>query len=79
MFDYSKLLGRMREKHLSQSKLAELITLSANSMSTKMNCKGGRTFTSTEIWQLCKILDIPRSKIGEYFFTLQQEEKQWIF
>ena len=69
MFDYSKLLGRIYEKHLTQSKLAEIIVMSANCMSMKMNCKNGRTFTSNEIWHICKILDIPRAAIGEYFFT----------
>jgi transcriptional regulator with XRE-family HTH domain len=66
-FDYSKLLGRFREKGLTQETLAEQIGISPGSMSAKLNNK--TFFKQREIIDICVALDIMFSDIGVYFFT----------
>lgn len=66
-FDYSKLLGRLREKGLTQETLAEQIGISPGSMSAKLNNK--TFFKQREIIDICVALDIMFSDIGVYFFT----------
>ena len=65
-YDYSKLLGRMREKRFTQDALAEKIGISATSMNLSLNNK--RDFRQEEILLICEQLDIPLSKIPDYFF-----------
>ena len=65
-YDYSKLLGKMREKRFTQDFLAEKIGISATSMNLSLNNK--RDFKQEEIFNICKVLEIPLSKIPGYFF-----------
>lgn len=67
IFDYSKLRGRIVEKKTTQSKLSEALGISEQAFSKKM-CNTIR-FSPSDIVMLCKILDIPSSEIGAYFFT----------
>ena len=67
MFDYSKLLGRMREKGITQEKLAEMIGISGVTMSKKLN--GKSEWTQVEINKVCEILEIDPADIPVYFFT----------
>ncbi len=67
-YDYSKLLGRITEKIGTQYKLAEAVGLSERTVSLKLNGKIG--WKQTEIEDICKVLDIDRSEIGDYFFVL---------
>lgn len=66
-FDYSKLLGRIKECGFTQEKLAEEIGIAKTTMSLKLNNKAG--FGQVEIFLICKALKISSSEIGAYFFT----------
>lgn len=67
MFDYSKLLGRIKEKGYTQTALAQAINISANSFSNKI--LGKSSFSNLEIKNICDILDISNTEVGTYFFT----------
>lgn len=68
-FDYSKLLGRIKEKGFTQESLAKLIGITPGVMSIKLNNQS--PFKQKEIFMICEALDISISEIGEYFFTLK--------
>ena len=65
-YDYSKLLGRIKEKGLTQNELAAMIGRDKSSLSAKLN--GKSAFTTVEIDNICKALDISNGDIVEYFF-----------
>lgn len=67
VFDFSKLLGRLKTYGYRQEDIAPLIPLSQGTLSAKLNNKG--IFTVSEIDRLCMLLDIPKNEIGDYFFT----------
>ena len=72
VFDYSKLLGRIKEKGFTQETLAKHIGITPGVMSEKMN---NRTpFKQREMFAICEALDIPIADIGEYFFALKVRE-----
>ena len=66
-FDYSKLLGRIREFGFTQETLAKKIGITKASMSLKLNNKAN--FKQNEIREICKILKISDDEIGAYFFA----------
>ena len=66
-YNYSKLLGRLKEYNLIQAKLAEKIGINEGTLSLKLNNKNA--FTSEEIDRICEVLDIPNDEIGKYFFA----------
>ena len=66
-FDYSKLLGRIKEKGFTQGTLAKHIGIAESSMCVKLNNKAD--FRHGEIFLICEALDIAISEIGVYFFT----------
>ena len=66
-FEYSKLLGKIKERFGNQSKFAEAINLSERSLSLKLN--GKRDWKQKEIRRVCDVLNIDMSQIHEYFFT----------
>ncbi len=70
-FDYSKLLGRIREKGFTQGDVARHIQLSEGQLSKKL--KGRYMFTQKEIFSVCDFLEIPMSDISVYFFTPRVE------
>jgi transcriptional regulator with XRE-family HTH domain len=65
-FDYSKLLGRIRERGYNQTTLAKKIGMHPSTLSEKLNNK--YRFSVEEIGSIRKALDIPKSEIGVYFF-----------
>lgn len=65
--DYSKLLGRMRERALTQADVAQKIGVSPATLNKKL--RGHTEFTQSEIGSLCKLLDICDKEISTYFFT----------
>lgn len=67
MFDYSKLLGRLKEKVDTQDKFAELLGMSTTTLSKKLN--GKSEWTQAEINKACEILEIDPVDIPVYFFT----------
>ena len=72
VFDYSKLLGRIKEKGFTQETLAKHIGITPGVMSMKLNNQSH--FKQKEIFAICDALDIPISDIGEYFFTPKVRE-----
>lgn len=66
-FDYSKLLGRMREYGYTQEKLAKAIGIDASTLNSRLSNKS--YFRQTEIDAICKVLDISNAEIGAYFYT----------
>ena len=67
-FNYSKLLGRMRECGFTQEKLANAIGISKGTLSAKLNNQF--YFYAKEMYDICRVLNIPISEISEYFFAI---------
>lgn len=65
--DYSKLLGRIREKGCTQESLAAKIGVSATTLNKKL--RGHTSFTQKEIASICEVLDLSGEDISTYFFT----------
>lgn len=76
VFDYSKLLGRIKECGFTQKTLAKHIGIAESSMCLKLNNKAG--FGHAEIFLICEALKIAVSEIGVYFFTpkVRQAEQE---
>ena len=66
-YDYSKLLGRMREYHHTQETLAKAIGINESTLNSKL--KNKTYFKQDEIVKICKLLDISVPEIGAYFYT----------
>lgn len=66
-YDYSKLLGRMKEFGYTQEKLAKRLGISECSLNFSLNNK--RNFRQDEMLRLGELLSIPTAKFQEYFFT----------
>ena len=71
-YNYSKLLGRIKEFGYTQESLAKKIGIAVSSMSTKLNNK--YNFSQPEILKICSVLDIDCSEIGLYFFCIDSLE-----
>lgn len=65
-FDYSKLLGRIRECRYTQDRLCKKIGLGLTSFNLSLNNK--REFRQAEIVSICNALDIPLEDASSYFF-----------
>ena len=64
---YNKLKGIMKEKNYSQSKLADILKISTQSLNAKLN--GRSQFTVQEAFEIISILKIESSNdIVEIFF-----------
>lgn len=72
--DYSKLLGRIKEKGFTQASVARMIKVSPTTMNGKLN--GHVEFSQSEIRNLCKVLHIQDSDIPAFFFTEKLEKTQ---
>lgn len=66
-YDYSKLLGRIKEYGYTQECLAKAIGKDKSTLCVKLNNKA--SFKQSEIKKICKILDIGGDEIGVYFFA----------
>lgn len=66
-YDYAKLLGRIREKRLTQSELARKIKISETSLNLSLNNK--RPFKQSEISKICDVLLISNDNLESYFFA----------
>jgi DNA-binding XRE family transcriptional regulator len=74
VYNYSKLLGRMREKGVTQVVLAKEIGLSETSINFSLGNK--RPFKQDEIASICAFLDIPISEVENYFFVETDSQPQ---
>ncbi|MBQ6546501.1 MAG: DUF739 family protein [Bacilli bacterium] len=70
-YDYSKLLGRIKEKSDSNAVFSTKLGISERTLSCKLNNKVD--FKQNEITKSCEILEIPDEEIGIYFFTLKTQ------
>ncbi len=66
VYDYGKLLGRLKEKNLTQDQTAAKIGISPASMNLKLCNKS--PFKQNEILAICDVLDINYGEIPTYFF-----------
>lgn len=73
-FEYSKLLGRIKEKYSTQANFAKAMNLSERSVSQKMNGKCG--WKQQEMVRACKVLNIEVENIPEYFFTINVQTNE---
>ena len=71
MPDYSKLRGKIKEKNYSEKEFANLIGMSAPTLSGKF--KGISFFNTEEIKRAVKVLEIPTEDIYMYFFVEKTE------
>lgn len=71
-FDFSKLLGRIKEYGYTQERLAEEVGMAKTTLSLKLNNKA--SFTQPDIEKIRKILHIDIGEIGVYFFTPKVQE-----
>ena len=69
VYDYSKLLGRIKEKGYTQGEFAEAIGKTHSTFSLRLS--GNGNFTQTEMELACEVLDLSKSEIGTYFFTVK--------
>ena len=67
LFDHSKLRGRIVEKGLSQKRISEVMGITQQAFSKKMN--NTTQFSSSDIVSLTDLLEIEPTDIGAYFFT----------
>lgn len=75
-FDYSKLLGRIKECGFTQESLAKCIGIAESSMCLKLNNKAN--FRQGEMFLIIKALKIEVAEIGVYFFMpkVRKTEKE---
>lgn len=66
-FNYSALLGRIREKGHTQESLAKETQISLTQLNGKLN--GRYPFKQTDILSIADALEIPSTDIGKYFFS----------
>lgn len=66
-FDYSKLLGAMREKGVTQADVAKIAGVSETSLRSKL--KNRTEFRDSEMLLIKNYLDLPNYE--DYFFTLR--------
>lgn len=75
-FDYSKLLGRMKECGYTQEKLAQAIGISKSTLNQKLNNKAN--FYHPEMQQICELLNITGADVYAIFFTPEVEKNSTV-
>lgn len=68
-FDYSKLLGRIREKGLTQEQVATHIGIAPATLSLRFSGQG--YFRQPEIKKMCQLLEIREEEIGAFFYKVK--------
>ncbi len=66
-YDYSKLLGRLREMGLTQSDLAGKIGISEATLNQKF--KNKTEFKQTEIAKILSAVNVDMASVDAYFFN----------
>lgn len=66
-YNYSKLLGRMRERGVTQEQLSKEIGMNETTLSAKLNNRS--QFKADEMDAVCEVLDISNEEISTYFFA----------
>lgn len=65
-YNYSKLLGKIKERGYTQVLLASKMGISETTLNLSLGNK--RAFKQDEIIAACSILDIPLCEVDNYFF-----------
>ncbi len=65
-YNYSKLLGRMREKGFTQEDVAKFCNRSISTINNRLN--GNSFFSQNDIKAIAEFLEIKSEDIGMYFF-----------
>ena len=65
-YDYSKLLGKMKEKHITQEQMAKNIGIAEATVNQKLKCR--TQFSQDEMRNILESLDVPLDDIVLYFF-----------
>lgn len=73
-YDYSKLLGKIKEIYSTQKDFAKALGINRCSLNLKVNNKA--EFTQTEINKSIRLLGIDETEIPAYFFTEKIEKTQ---
>jgi transcriptional regulator with XRE-family HTH domain len=68
-YNYSCLLGKMRERGYTQQRLAKELGISETSLNFSLNNK--RNFKQDEMIKAAQLLGIPQRELAKYFFTKQ--------
>ena len=66
-FDYSKLLGRIRELGYTQKTLAAVVKMSVSQLNQCLKNKAN--FKHTKILAICKVLGIPSARLERIFMS----------
>ncbi len=66
MFDYSHLLGKMREKNLTQEELSNAASIGVVTLNKSLH--HNRPFKQDEMANILRVLGVPLSMIDYYFF-----------
>lgn len=66
MYDYSNLLGAMRQRGITQKSLAKSVGKSEATINRKL-C-GAREFTQSEMFKILEIIGEPVERVSFYFF-----------
>ena len=74
LYDYSKLLGRIKEKFGTRENLVEHITISCTSLNLRL--KNKLKFNQQDITELCEVLEIEEEEIPAYFFKTKVRKTQ---
>jgi len=67
VYDYSKLLGAIREKGLSQEQLATQIRVNPATLNAKLQNRS--QFRQNEMTDIMRVLCLPLADIQSYFFA----------
>lgn len=73
MYNYQKLLGKIKEVFNDNSSFASAMEKSERTISLKLNNK--REFKQSEIIVACELLNIRVNEIPSYFFELKVQRK----
>lgn len=73
-FDYSKLLGRIREFGYTQKTLATAVDMSVTQLNQCLKSKSN--FKHKKILAICEVLNIQICEIGAYFYTLKSRKSE---
>ncbi len=72
--NHNKLKGKIKEVLGTQSKLAEKLELDETTIVNKL--KSNTYFSQKEILAICRILNIAKAEIPEYFFKEEVRENE---
>lgn len=67
MYNYSKLLGAIKESGKTQETIAKSIGMSVSTFNAKL--KGKSQFKASEMQHIMSVLSLPEGDIALYFFA----------